>query len=82
MLGSRKENARIVTTIDPDGNLRDNRLDPHIAVDGHIALYLPFKKFTGTIGISGRNLKGESQVLEGISIFDRRVYVNFGIAWN
>ena len=82
MLGSRKENARIVTTIDPDGNLRDNRLDPHMAVDGHIALYLPFKKFTGTIGISGRNLKGESQVLEGISIFDRRVYVNFGITWN
>ena len=82
MLGSRKENARVLSTIDPDGHLRNNRLDPHLAVDGHISIYLPLKKFTGSLGISGRNLMGESQVLEGISIFDRRVYLNFGIEWN
>ena len=82
MLGSRKESARVITTIDPNGNLVDNRLDPHMAVDGNLSFYLPFKRFTGSFGVSGRNLLGESQFLEGISIFDRRIYLNFGVEWN
>ena len=82
MLGSRKESARVITTIDPNGNLVDNRLDPHMAIDGNLSFYLPFKRFTGSFGVSGRNLLGESQFLEGISIFDRRIYLNFGVEWN
>jgi len=82
MLGSRKESARVITTIDPNGNLVDNRLDPHMAIDTNISFYLPFNRFTGSLGVSGRNLLSESQVLEGISLFDRRIYLNIGVEWN
>ena len=35
-----------------------------------------------SIGISGRNLANNAQVLEGISIYDRRVYVTTEVQWN
>jgi hypothetical protein len=77
----RSESARQVTSINSTGTFLDNRLDAIKTYDANLSLKLKFRHYKGTISFSGKNLNNESQVLNGISIFDQRYFLNLGLSW-
>jgi len=77
----RSESARQVTSINSTGTFLDNRLDAIKTYDANLSLKLKFRHYKGTISFSGKNLNNESQVLNGISIFDQRYNLNLGLSW-
>ena len=80
-LVQRSESARQITTINSTGELLDNRLDTIQTYDANLSLKLKFRNYKGTISFSGKNLNNESQVLNGISLFDQRYNLNLGLTW-
>jgi hypothetical protein len=77
----RSESARQVTSINSSGVRDDNRLDAIKTYDANLSLKLKFRDYKGTISFSGKNLNNESQVLNGISLFDQRYNLNLGLSW-
>jgi len=77
----RSESARQVTSINSTGTFLDNRLDAIKTYDANLSLKLKFRHYKGTISFSGKNLNNESQVLNGISLFDQRYFLNLGLSW-
>ena len=77
----RSESARQVTSINSTGTFLDNRLDAIKTYDANLSLKLKFRDYKGTISFSGKNLNNESQVLNGISLFDQRYILNLGLSW-
>ena len=77
----RSESARQVTSINSTGEFLDNRLDAIKTYDANLSLKLKFRDYKGTISFSGKNLNNESQVLNGISLFDQRYFLNLGLSW-
>jgi len=77
----RSESARQVTSINSTGTFLDNRLDAIKTYDANLSLKLKFRDYKGTISFSGKNLNNESQVLNGISLFDQRYNLNLGLSW-
>ena len=77
----RSESARQVTSINSTGTFLDNRLDAIKTYDANLSLKLKFRDYKGTISFSGKNLNNESQVLNGISLFDQRYFLNLGLSW-
>ncbi len=77
----RSESARQITSINSTGTFLDNRLDAIQTYDANLSLKLKFRDYKGTISISGKNLNNESQVLNGISLFDQRYNLNLGLSW-
>ncbi|MBT3608651.1 MAG: TonB-dependent receptor plug domain-containing protein [Candidatus Marinimicrobia bacterium] len=77
----RSESARQITSINSTGTFLDNRLDAIQTYDANLSLKLKFREYKGTISISGKNLNNESQVLNGISLFDQRYNLNLGLSW-
>jgi len=80
-LVQRSESARQITSINSTGEFLDNRLDAIQTYDANLSLKLKFRNYKGTISFSGKNLNNESQVLNGISLFDQRYNLNLGISW-
>ncbi|HJM33021.1 MAG TPA: hypothetical protein QF697_00430, partial [Candidatus Marinimicrobia bacterium] len=78
----RSESSRIWTTISRDGEYFDNRLEPLMTYDAYTSYRFMVRSISITIGISGRNLANNAQVLDGISIYDRRAYVTTEVQWN
>ena len=77
----RSESARQVTSINSTGTFLHNRLDAIKTYDANLSLKLKFRDYKGTISFSGKNLNNESQVLNGISLFDQRYNLNLGLSW-
>ena len=77
----RSESARQVTSINSTGTFLHNRLDAIKTYDANLSLKLKFRDYKGTISFSGKNLNNESQVLNGISLFDQRYILNLGLSW-
>ena len=77
----RSESARQVTSINSTGTFLHNRLDAIKTYDANLSLKLKFRDYKGTISFSGKNLNNESQELNGISLFDKRYNLNFGLSW-
>jgi len=77
----RSESARQVTSINSTGTFLHNRLDAIKTYDANLSLKLKFRDYKGTISFSGKNLNNESQVLNGISLFDQRYFLNLGLSW-
>ena len=77
----RSESARQITSINSTGTFLDNRLDAIKTYDANLSLKLKFRDYKGTISFSGKNLNNESQVLNGISLFDQRYFLNLGLSW-
>jgi len=77
----RSESARQVTSIDSTGTFLQNRIDAIKTYDANLSLKLKFWDYKGTISFSGKNLNNESQELNGISLFDKRFNLNFGLSW-
>ena len=77
----RSESPRQVTSINSTGTFLDNRLDAIKTYDANLSLKLKFRDYKGTISFSGKNLNNESQVLNGISLFDQRYFLNLGLSW-
>jgi len=77
----RSESPRQVTSINSTGTFLDNRLDAIKTYDANLSLKLKFRDYKGTISFSGKNLNNESQVLNGISLFDQRYNLNLGLSW-
>ena len=80
-VGLKNEGSRIVTTVDGDGALVNNHLKGHRSFDVNVSYQLSFSDYALSIGIFGQNLNDDSQALEGISIFDKRVYLSMGLEW-
>ena len=80
-VGLKNEGSRIVTTVDSDGALANNYLKGHRSLDVNVSYQLSFRDYGLSIGIFGQNLNDDSQALEGISIFDKRVYLSMGLEW-
>ena len=78
----RSESSRIWTTISREGEYFDNRLEPMMTYDAYTSYRFMVRSISISIGISGRNLANNTQVLEGISIYDRRAYVTTEVQWN
>ena len=78
----RSESSRIWTTISREGEYFDNRLEPMMTYDAYTSYRFMVRSIRISIGISGRNLANNAQVLEGISIYDRRAYVTTEVQWN
>ena len=51
------------------------------SLDVNVSYQLRFRGFALNIGIFGQNLNDDSQALDGISIFDKRVYLSMGLVW-
>ena len=79
---ARTESSRIWTSISGDGEYFDNRLLPMLTYDAHASYKLMVGSISISIGLTGRNLANNVQVMDGISIYDRRFYVNTEVRWN
>jgi len=77
----RSESARQFTSINSIGTFLHNRLDAINAYDANLSLKLKFQDYKGAISFSGKNLNNVSQELNGISLYDRRYNLNFGLSW-
>ncbi len=80
-VGLKKEASRIVTTVGGDGALVNNYLNGHRSLDLNVSYQLTFSDYALSISIFGQNLNDDSQALDGISIFDKRVYLSMGLEW-
>ena len=77
----RSESHRQATSIDSFGNELQTRLDPVNTIDANIVFNLIFKDYVGTVSLTGKNLNNVSQDMNGISLFDKRIGLNFGLSW-
>lgn len=77
----RSESARQFTSINSTGTFLHNRLDAINTYDANLSLKLKFRDYKGAISFSGKNLNNVSQELNGISLYDRRYNLNFGLSW-
>ena len=77
----KKEGSRILTTIGSQGDLENNYLDGFKSFDIQCSYTLSYRDFDFSIAIFGQNIGDDSQMLEGISIFDKRVYISLGLLW-
>mgnify|MGYP002819004913 CR=1 FL=1 len=81
MLIHRKESSRQLTTIEESGEYFQNRLIPINTFDISLSFIITLKDYKATISLSGKNLMNDSQELNGISLFDRRINLGFGLSW-
>ena len=70
-----------MTTVDEGGSLVDNYLKEHNSLDVNVSFRIKFRDTAASVGIFGQNLNDDSQALEGISIYDKRVYLSMGLEW-
>ena len=80
-IGLKTEGSRVVTTVDEGGSLVDNYLKDHTSLDVNVSFRIKFRDTAASVGIFGQNLNDDSQALEGISIYDKRVYLSMGLEW-
>ena len=80
-IGLKTEGSRIMTTVDEGGSLVDNYLKEHTSLDVNLSCRIKFRDTAASVGIFGQNLNDDSQALEGISIYDKRVYLSMGLEW-
>ena len=80
-LALKDEGGRVLTTVNSDGALVNNYLKEHRSVDVNISYKIKFRDFTTSVAIFGQNLNDDSQSLDGISIYDKRVYLSMGLEW-
>ena len=59
----------------------NNYLEDYQSFDINASYLINFRDFKASVAIFGQNLNDNSQVLEGISIFDKRFYLSLGIQW-
>ena len=81
-VGLKNEGSRVMTTVDKNGSLTNNYLQEHRSLDVHISCRIRFTDFAASVGIFGQNLNDDSQTLEGVSVYDKRVYLSVGLEWN
>ena len=77
----KKEGSRVLTTIGDNGILENNYLEDYQSFDINASYLINFRDYKASIAIFGQNINDDSQVLEGISIFDKRFYLSLGIQW-
>ena len=77
----RSESDRQFTSINSTGTFLHNRLDAINTYDANLSLKLKFRDYKGAISFSGKNLNNISQELNGISLYDQRYNLNFGLSW-
>ena len=78
---ARRESSRVWTSISEGGEYFDNRLSPILTYDAHASYKFKVGSISISIGLTGRNLANNAQVMDGISIYDRRFYVNTEVRW-
>lgn len=77
----RSQSSRIWTSVSDDGQYFDNQLPPIVTYDTYASYKYIYRSFTLSFGISIRNLTNNTQYLDGISIYDRRVYLTTEVLW-
>ena len=77
----KNEGGRVLTTVSSSGRLTDNYLKEHQSLDVNISYKIKFRGFMASIAIFGQNLNDDSQSLDGVSIYDKRLYLSMGIEW-
>ena len=77
----KKEGRRVLSTINSLGELENNYLSDYQAIDAHISYVFSIGDYKANVAIFGQNLNDRSQVLQGISIFDKRVFISVGFQW-
>ena len=77
----KKEGRRVLSTINSFGELENNYLSDYQAIDAHISYVFSIGDYKANVAIFGQNLNDRSQVLQGISIFDKRVFISVGFQW-
>ncbi|MBE76604.1 MAG: hypothetical protein CMG41_02575 [Candidatus Marinimicrobia bacterium] len=77
----KNEGGRVLTTVSSSGRLTDNYLKEHQSLDVNISYKIKFRDLMFSIAIFGQNLNDDSQSLDGVSIYDKRLYLSMGIEW-
>ena len=77
----KNEGGRALTTVSRSGSLIENYLKEHQSLDVNISYKINFRKFLASVAIIGQNLNDDSQTLDGVSIYDKRVYLSMGLEW-
>ena len=77
----KNEGGRVLTTVSSSGNLTNNYLKEHQSLDVNISYKIKFRDFMASVAIFGQNLNDDSQSLDGVSIYDKRVYLSMGLEW-
>ena len=77
----KKEGKRALSTINSFGDLENNYLSDYQALDAHVSYVFSIGDYKANVAIFGQNLNDKSQVLQGISIFDKRVFISVGFQW-
>lgn len=77
----KKEGRRVLSTINSLGELENNYLSDYQALDVHVSYVFSIGNYKANVAIFGQNLNDKSQVLQGISIFDKRVFISVGFQW-
>ena len=75
------EGGRVLTTVNSSGSLTDNYLKEHQSLDVNISYKIKFRDFLASVAIFGQNLNDDSQSLDGVSIYDKRIYLSMGLEW-
>ena len=77
----KKEGKRVLSTISSSGELENNYLSKYQSLDAHVSYVFSIGDYEANVAIFAQNLNDKSQVLEGVSIFDKRVFLSVGFQW-
>jgi len=77
----RSESARQITTVTGYGTIKPNLLEPITNYDINLSTDIQYKQLIGIISLSGRNLNNTAQLLDGISIYDRRYSIKLTVSY-
>jgi len=77
----KNESGRVLTTVSNSGTLTNNYLKEHQSLDVNISYKIKYRDFLASVAIFGQNLNDDFQLLDGVSIYDKRVYLSMGLEW-
>ena len=77
----RSESSRQITTVTGSGAIKPNLLEPITNYDINLSTDIHYNQLKGILSLSGRNLNNTTQLLDGISIYDRRYSIKLTLSY-
>ena len=80
-IGQKSEGSRTLVTIGENNFPKNNTIKEYRSFDANISFKMKLNDYLFSFGVFGQNLNDKSQTLDGISIFDKRIFMSIGCEW-
>jgi len=77
----KNESSRVLSIVKNDRDIENVRLSPVENFDVGITAIVPWNDFSLSASFTGKNMLNKSINLDGISLYDRRYNLSFGVSW-